>query len=132
MSRRTRTRLVKSLHEYVLPVPLPNSTADKLSLHQIAKNLAKVAGTEGIPYLKFIINPDSFSQTVENMFYFSFLVREQKVALEVDDDADSPWYEDMIACEQLFASVTRSCWALTRERASRRRLSRICCSNTLK
>jgi len=39
------------------------------------------------------------------MFYFSFLVREQKVALEVDDDADSPWYEDMIACKHLSTSV---------------------------
>ncbi|GAA6062855.1 hypothetical protein JCM10212_006108 [Sporobolomyces blumeae] len=64
---------------------------------RIAKHLQTVAGTRGIPYLKFIVNPDSFSQTVENMFYFSFLVREQKVALEVDDDEESPFYGDMIA-----------------------------------
>jgi len=86
--------------------PSSHLNSRKLAFHQIAKNLAKVAGTQGIPYLKFIINPDSFSQTVENMFYFSFLVREQKVALEVDDDADSPWYEDMIACEHLMTLVS--------------------------
>ncbi|GAA5915716.1 Smc5-Smc6 complex subunit NSE4 [Sporobolomyces salmoneus] len=64
---------------------------------RIAKRLMAVAGEEGIPYLRFIINPHSFSQTVENMFYFSFLVREQKVALEVDDNPESPWAGDMIA-----------------------------------
>ncbi|GAA5955872.1 hypothetical protein JCM3765_000025 [Sporobolomyces pararoseus] len=64
---------------------------------RIAKRLLAVAGEEGIPYLRFIVNPHSFSQTVENMFYFSFLVREQKVALEVDDNPESPWLGDTIA-----------------------------------
>ncbi|GAA5899950.1 hypothetical protein JCM5296_001924 [Sporobolomyces johnsonii] len=64
---------------------------------RIARHLQEIAGATGIPYLKFIVNPHSFPQTVENMFYFSFLVREQKVALEVDDNEDSEWYGDMIA-----------------------------------
>ncbi|GAA5930943.1 hypothetical protein JCM10213_003951 [Rhodosporidiobolus nylandii] len=63
---------------------------------RIAKRLAEVAGTDGIPYLQFVVNPDSFSQTVENMFYFSFLMRENKAAIEVDDNTDSPYYGDMI------------------------------------
>ncbi|KPV72345.1 uncharacterized protein RHOBADRAFT_8310, partial [Rhodotorula graminis WP1] len=48
-------------------------------------HLSAVAAATGIPYLKFVVNPHSFSQTVENCFYFSFLVREQKAAIEVDD-----------------------------------------------
>ncbi|GAA5927953.1 hypothetical protein JCM3775_002773 [Rhodotorula graminis] len=64
---------------------------------KIGKHLSAVAGATGIPYLKFVVNPRSFSQTVENCFYFSFLVREQKAAIEVDDDPDSEYAGDMIA-----------------------------------
>lgn len=45
------------------------------------------------------MNPDSFSQTTENLFYFSFLVREAKAAIEMDEDESSPFYGDMICCE---------------------------------
>lgn len=66
---------------------------------QIAKRLREVGGNTGLPYLKFVVNPTSFSQTTENLFYFSFLVREQKAAVEVDEDPDSPFCGDMICCE---------------------------------
>ncbi|KAG0659912.1 hypothetical protein C6P46_004852 [Rhodotorula mucilaginosa] len=63
---------------------------------RIAKRLREVGGNTGLPYLKFVVNPTSFSQTTENLFYFSFLVREQKAAVEVDEDPDSPFFGDMI------------------------------------
>ncbi|KAI1851161.1 hypothetical protein JX265_013279 [Neoarthrinium moseri] len=40
----------------------------------------------GIDYFKFVINPKSFGQTIENMFYVSFLIRDNKISLEFDDD----------------------------------------------
>lgn len=40
----------------------------------------------------------AYPQTVENTFYFSFLVREQKAAIEIDEDEDSEFYGDMITC----------------------------------
>ena len=40
----------------------------------------------GIDLLRFVVNPRSFGQTVENMFYVSFLIREGSVRLEFDED----------------------------------------------
>jgi hypothetical protein len=43
-----------------------------------------------LSYLKFVINPYSFGQTIENIFYVSFLIREGKAGL-VDGDNGMPY-----------------------------------------
>ncbi|KFZ11458.1 hypothetical protein V502_07542 [Pseudogymnoascus sp. VKM F-4520 (FW-2644)] len=40
----------------------------------------------GMDLFRFVINPRSFGQTVENMFYVSFLIRDGKAAITVDED----------------------------------------------
>ncbi|CAE7224246.1 unnamed protein product [Rhizoctonia solani] len=39
-----------------------------------------------INFFKFVINPTSFGQSVENMFYVSFMIRDAKIAFEVVDN----------------------------------------------
>ncbi|KAM0333512.1 hypothetical protein ACHAQA_002175 [Verticillium albo-atrum] len=41
--------------------------------------------TGGVDLLRFVVNPKSFGQTVENMFYVSFLIRDGKVNVEFDE-----------------------------------------------
>ncbi|KAG6140906.1 hypothetical protein E4U12_005614 [Claviceps purpurea] len=41
--------------------------------------------TGGIDLMRFVVNPYSFGQTVENMFYVSFLIRDARIEIELDE-----------------------------------------------
>ncbi|KAF8967875.1 Nse4 C-terminal-domain-containing protein [Flammula alnicola] len=49
----------------------------------ILETLLEDIGTVNI--FKFVINPNDFAQSVENIFYLSFLIRDGKVAFETQD-----------------------------------------------
>lgn len=55
-----------------------DDTQDLMRKHHIAD----VEG--GVPLFDFVVNPKSFGQTVENMFYVSFLIKEGTAGLEFD------------------------------------------------
>ncbi|CAG8115760.1 unnamed protein product [Penicillium salamii] len=59
----------------------PNVTPD-MAQAIMAKH--GIADDEGIPLFRFCINPDSFGQSVENLFYVSFLVRDGTVGVSTD------------------------------------------------
>ncbi|KAI1806942.1 hypothetical protein F4811DRAFT_85752 [Daldinia bambusicola] len=42
--------------------------------------------TGGIDLLRFVVNPRSFGQTVENMFYVSFLIRDGRIKIDFDEN----------------------------------------------
>ncbi|KAJ6465685.1 Nse4 C-terminal-domain-containing protein [Mycena sanguinolenta] len=59
------------------------------SENETTKNVATVAtaldGVERINIFELVVNPESFAQSVENIFYLSFLIRDAKVAFEMDE-----------------------------------------------
>ncbi|KAK4949382.1 hypothetical protein LTR10_012000 [Elasticomyces elasticus] len=52
---------------------------EMLRKHRLSENL-------GVPLFEFVVNPRSFGQTVENMFYVSFLIKEGSVAVKLDEE----------------------------------------------
>lgn len=50
------------------------------------KILKKKKGYESINLFEFIIDPNSFSKSLENLFYTSFLIRDGKLIMEEDAD----------------------------------------------
>src|SRR5436190_12057148 len=55
------------------------------NVHTIANILQE---EQPINLFEFIVNPESFGQTVENMFYLSFLIRDGKAS--IDDESGQP------------------------------------------
>ncbi|KIM92038.1 hypothetical protein PILCRDRAFT_810051 [Piloderma croceum F 1598] len=65
------------------------------SENETTKNVAKITqllNREGGPInmFAFIINPNDFGQSVENLFYLSFLIRDGKCAMELAEETLEP------------------------------------------
>jgi len=61
------------------------------------QNLQSLLEQRGrINLFKFIINPDDFAQSVENLFHLSFLIRDGWVALETNEEGEP----EIFSCEQ--------------------------------
>ena len=52
----------------------------------VQKLLVEKDQGDGVNFLELVINPDDYGQTVENIFYASFLIKEGQAGIQVDDD----------------------------------------------
>jgi hypothetical protein len=61
----------------------------KKQSYMLSFQIEKLLGQQGhINLFKFIVNPHDFAQSVENMFYLSFLIRDGKCSLEMNEEGE--------------------------------------------
>lgn len=49
------------------------------------KVLSRADTGDGVDFLQLVVNPDDYGQTVENIFYASFLIKEGRAGIQVDE-----------------------------------------------
>lgn len=96
VQKKVRAPVVRREHDVVGAVTTADRVTQRsLSSEQVTtpeqvkklfKILARKKGKEQINMFKFVINPNSFAKTVENLFYVSFLIKEGRIVLEEDPD----------------------------------------------
>ncbi|KAI0349380.1 hypothetical protein OH77DRAFT_1432119 [Trametes cingulata] len=96
-----RAKLEKNKEDMKKPQEITEDDITR-SENETTKNVATIErilmNTEGsVNLFKFIVNPKDFGQSVENLFYLSFLIRDGKCALEITEDTAEPV---IMLCEQ--------------------------------
>jgi len=66
------------------------------STRKILESAYRQNGKKPVSYFDFVIDPDSFGNTVENMFHVSFLVKQRVCRLSVDDESELPVLEPIL------------------------------------
>ncbi|KAF3919717.1 hypothetical protein ABW20_dc0106875 [Dactylellina cionopaga] len=108
MKIQKRQRLVKERkrvvrrrpEEFIKPIDLDekqiaknenSTTKNVVHINECLEQYLTKNDMEAVSYFKFIINPHSYSQTIENMFYLAFLVRDGRVAITESEDGEIPY-----------------------------------------
>lgn len=58
---------------------------------------------------RFFINPNDFAQSVENLFYLSFLIRDGECALEIEEGGEPVICASYASGCNLFINIMSSC-----------------------
>ncbi|KAG0232762.1 nuclear protein [Actinomortierella wolfii] len=88
-----RTRIVRDPKQMRKPQELQEADIARQE-NETTKNVRQIASileqAEGrVNLFRLVVNPESFGQTVENIFYLSFLVRDGRASIS-EADADNP------------------------------------------
>lgn len=67
------------------------------STRKILEKAYKENGKKAVGYFEFVIDPESFGNTVENMFHVSFLVKQRVCVLTVDEEIGLPTLEPLLS-----------------------------------
>ena len=72
---------------------------DKIVLNVYKTLVKKFKENERRPinFFKFVLHPNNFGKTIENMFHVSFLVKENKVAVRICNETKMPLIEPLAA-----------------------------------
>lgn len=88
--KRQITRTQKEKLEKKEPEQVTSMTKEEDTIEEILKVFLEVlnkkykeANEQPIKYYEYIIDTDDFANTVENMFYFSFLIRNGKASVDL-------------------------------------------------
>ncbi|CEP19484.1 hypothetical protein [Parasitella parasitica] len=110
-SKRTHTaRVVKNKEDLVTVETLQQGDIEKQEneTSKCVNNIFTVLKEVGpMNYFKFVTNPTSFSQTVENIFYVSFLARRGNAGIDVSSGQPIISVRDQINVEELEDVVTK-------------------------
>ncbi|KAI8995232.1 Nse4 C-terminal-domain-containing protein [Trametes punicea] len=95
-----RAKLEKNKEDMKKPQEITEDDITR-SENETTKNVATLErlleNTGSVNLFKFIVNPNDFGQSVENLFYLSFLIRDGKCALEIQEGTGEPI---IMLCEQ--------------------------------
>ncbi|KAL7309158.1 hypothetical protein PS15m_011272 [Mucor circinelloides] len=118
IKRTQNARVVKNKDDLVTPATLQSEDIEKQE-NETAKcvnNIFNVLKEKGpMNYFKFVTNPTSFSQTVENIFYVSFLARKGIAGIDVSSGqpiisvqraVNVESLEDVVAKKQIIMGIT--------------------------
>ncbi|XP_075989275.1 SMC5-SMC6 complex kleisin component Non-SMC element 1 [Anticarsia gemmatalis] len=69
---------------------------------RVNRFITKTYKTSGKPlsYFHTVLNPHSFSATIENIYYVSFLVRDAKLSMKIDNDSGLPFITPVPEAQQ--------------------------------